>query len=93
MRTLSNSSEYRKSNTRIKTPDKQKISIHRGVCTQSPVFCIIMEFCPYGPLQNILKEEQVMLPSRLVSWSKQIALGMQYLHSHKIIHRDLKSPK
>ncbi|XP_036326801.1 mitogen-activated protein kinase kinase kinase 13-like isoform X1 [Rhagoletis pomonella] len=72
--------------------DHQNIIKFKGVCTQSPVYCIIMEFCPYGPLQNILKEEKVMLPSRLVSWSKQIALGMQYLHSHKIIHRDLKSP-
>uniref|UniRef100_A0A1I8QEA1 Mitogen-activated protein kinase kinase kinase n=1 Tax=Stomoxys calcitrans TaxID=35570 RepID=A0A1I8QEA1_STOCA len=72
--------------------DHENIIKFKGVCTQSPVYCIIMEFCPYGPLQNILKEEEVMLPSRLVSWSKQIALGMQYLHSHKIIHRDLKSP-
>lgn len=66
---------------------------YRGVCTQSPVFCIIMEFCPYGPLTNILKDEKVVQPIRIVSWAKQIALGMQYLHSHKIIHRDLKSPK
>ncbi|XP_037938702.1 mitogen-activated protein kinase kinase kinase 13 isoform X2 [Teleopsis dalmanni] len=72
--------------------DHVNIIKFKGVCTQSPVFCIIMEFCPYGPLQNILKENEVMLPSRLVSWSKQIANGMQYLHSHKIIHRDLKSP-
>uniref|UniRef100_W8AXP7 Mitogen-activated protein kinase kinase kinase n=1 Tax=Ceratitis capitata TaxID=7213 RepID=W8AXP7_CERCA len=75
--------------------DHQNIIKFKGVCTQPPVFCIIMEFCPYGPLQNILKEQRnkkVMMPSRLVSWSRQIAHGMQYLHSHKIIHRDLKSP-
>jgi mitogen-activated protein kinase kinase kinase 13 len=52
-----------------------------------------MEYCPYGPLYNLLKEGEKIPPARLINWSKQIADGMQYLHSHKIIHRDLKSPK
>lgn len=52
-----------------------------------------MEFCPYGPLNQILTEgSKVITTNRVVSWSKQIAVGMQYLHMHKIIHRDLKSP-
>lgn len=66
---------------------------YRGVCTQAPCYCIVMEFCPYGPLYNLLKDGEEIPPSRLVSWAKQIAAGMQYLHSNKIIHRDLKSPK
>lgn len=66
----------------------------KGVCTQAPCYCIIMEFCPYGPLYDLLKnQKKAVTPSRVIAWSKQIASGMQYLHSHKIIHRDLKSPK
>lgn len=65
----------------------------KGVCTQSPCYCVVMEFCPYGPLYDLLKNQQKMVtPARVVTWAKQIASGMQYLHAHKIIHRDLKSP-
>jgi serine/threonine protein kinase len=53
-----------------------------------------MEFCPHGPLFNFLREgPDKVPPMRLVDWTKQIASGMKYLHDHKIIHRDLKSPK
>ncbi|RWS31667.1 mitogen-activated protein kinase kinase kinase 13-B-like protein [Leptotrombidium deliense] len=65
----------------------------KGVCTQPPCFCIVMEYCPYGQLYDILKSGQQKIgPNVVVEWSKQIASGMNYLHSHKIIHRDLKSP-
>jgi len=64
----------------------------RGVCTQAPVYCIVMEYCPYGPLFNLLREGKEIPPKKLVDWTKQIATGMNYLHQHKIIHRDLKSP-
>ncbi|XP_029173027.1 mitogen-activated protein kinase kinase kinase 12 isoform X2 [Nylanderia fulva] len=64
----------------------------KGVCTKPPSYCIIMEFCPFGPLYDFLRTGEPVPPVRLVSWSKEIAAGMAYLHAHKIIHRDLKSP-
>merc|ERR1719219_1803563 len=64
----------------------------KGVCIQSPVFCIVMEYCPFGTLFNLLRDGKEVHPKKLVEWTKQIATGMNYLHQHKIIHRDLKSP-
>ncbi|XP_050073566.1 mitogen-activated protein kinase kinase kinase 12 isoform X1 [Anopheles maculipalpis] len=73
--------------------DHENIVKFKGVCTQAPAFCIIMEYCPHGSLHKKLKDSGgIISPQQLVSWSQQIALGMQYLHTHKIIHRDLKSP-
>jgi len=67
--------------------------IDRGVCTQAPCYCIVMEYCPNGQLYDVLHNNRVLSPAMLVSWAQQIAAGMSYVHSHKIIHRDLKSPK
>ena len=52
-----------------------------------------MEYCPYGTLFNLLRDGKEVHPKKLVEWTKQIATGMNYLHQHKIIHRDLKSHK
>ncbi|XP_019467211.1 mitogen-activated protein kinase kinase kinase 12-like [Meleagris gallopavo] len=67
-------------------------SDHGGVCTQAPCYCIIMEFCAQGQLYEVLRAGRKVTPSLLVDWSMGIAGGMNYLHLHKIIHRDLKSP-
>lgn len=64
----------------------------KGVCIQPPCYCIVMEYCPYGQLYDLLKNGRQIAPNTAIEWSKQIASGMMYLHSHKIIHRDLKSP-
>ncbi|XP_043939853.1 mitogen-activated protein kinase kinase kinase 12 [Protopterus annectens] len=64
----------------------------KGVCTQAPCYCIIMEFCAQGQLYEVLRAGRKVTPSLLVEWSMGIAGGMNYLHLHKIIHRDLKSP-
>uniref|UniRef100_UPI00358F959C mitogen-activated protein kinase kinase kinase 13-like isoform X1 n=1 Tax=Myxine glutinosa TaxID=7769 RepID=UPI00358F959C len=64
----------------------------RGVCTQAPCYCIIMEYCAQGQLFEVLRVGRPITPRLLVEWTTGIASGMHYLHLHKIIHRDLKSP-
>ncbi|KAH9406222.1 Dedicator of cytokinesis protein 2, partial [Tyrophagus putrescentiae] len=60
--------------------------------TSPSCYCIVMELCPYGQLYELLKSGRQIPPGLIVEWARQIASGMHYLHHHRIIHRDLKSP-
>jgi hypothetical protein len=47
----------------------------RGVCTQSPCYCIVMEFCPFGPLFNLLREGKDPWVSVTAAWVKVNAIS------------------
>ena len=38
------------------------------------------------------KHRVELTPEQALSWSFQIASGMEHLHQHNVIHHDLKSP-
>lgn len=64
----------------------------RGICTKDIYPCIIMEYCEKGGLFDVIRKTQITKEG-FCRWSKEIADGMNYLHSLKILHRDLKTPK
>ena len=89
-----------------KTPDrKNEINILKKLNHQNLVkyissyedeegIYIIMEFCIYGDLYSLLhmvKKKKVYVNEDII-WdiSYQCLLGLEYLHSQQIIHRDIK---
>ncbi|GLI61954.1 hypothetical protein VaNZ11_004517 [Volvox africanus] len=71
-----------------------------AMCEEPP--CIVMQYYPYGSLFDLLSRAQKGSPkaAKELTWSKRldmlrdVASGMQYLHSRKppVIHGDLRSP-
>lgn len=65
-----------------------------GVCLVKDI-CLVMEYAKGGALSKLLHERKLSLSVDIIlDWSKQIAVGMEYLHHEAkppLIHRDLKS--
>lgn len=53
---------------------------------------ILLEYVPGGSLYSILHKFGPLSQKVIKTYSYQIIKGLQYLHSHQVIHRDLKSP-
>jgi len=82
---------------------EHEIAIHRrlnhpnivafmGVLGESPARGLVMELLLDGDLSNILMPHQDPIPLMLqFSIARDIARGLNYLHSMEILHRDLKT--
>eukprot|EP00043_Microstomoeca_roanoka_P016057 m.161736 g.161736 ORF g.161736 m.161736 type:complete len:939 (+) comp16381_c0_seq2:1676-4492(+) len=67
-----------------------------GICTKEQPFLMIMELMPNGDLKTLLRESRpkASRPApfsmrRLVSMGADVAEGMTYLQSIRVVHRDL----
>lgn len=56
---------------------------------------IVTQFCEAGDLAKIIKntkrQNQVFSEDQILGWFVQIAMAVEYIHSEKILHRDLKT--
>eukprot|EP00401_Gymnodinium_catenatum_P004559 CAMPEP_0117524412 /NCGR_PEP_ID=MMETSP0784-20121206/35232_1 /TAXON_ID=39447 /ORGANISM="" /LENGTH=563 /DNA_ID=CAMNT_0005320559 /DNA_START=112 /DNA_END=1803 /DNA_ORIENTATION=+ len=56
---------------------------------------IVMEYCDGGDLRKLIKDKADSgehLPAEMVmTWFAQIASALRYIHSEKVLHRDLKT--
>ena len=55
--------------------------------------CIAMEYCDGGDLAAQIKaaRRNMFSESKILHWFVQIALGVHYMHTNNVLHRDLKT--
>ncbi|XP_002970062.2 serine/threonine-protein kinase HT1 [Selaginella moellendorffii] len=64
-----------------------------AACKKPPVYCVVTEYLAGGSLRGFLhKNEPSSLPLKVtLGMAMDIARGMEYIHSQRVIHGDLKS--
>lgn len=63
-----------------------------GMCIYDNEYAMVTEFLSGGSLFDYLhKKRQKLSEELLVSFCKDVSLGMAYLHEKNVLHCDLKS--
>jgi serine/threonine protein kinase len=94
MRRVSNGIEvdsYRREVEILISADHPSIVTFLGATSCDP-YCMILEWMPGGSLSDELYRDNRLNATQLTKVAFDVARGMRFLHSRRIIHRDLKSP-
>jgi len=62
-----------------------------GVCTERGHYSVVMDYMPRGSLDKVLYSDLPLSWTERANIALDIGRGVSFLHSHHIIHRDLKS--
>ena len=74
---------------RLRSP---RVAQFYGVVTTDSTFLgLVMEYCPGGSLRDALNTDDEITSDRRRIWVSDVALGMSYLYSQGVEHRDLKA--
>ncbi len=83
---------WREVQTMSRLPPHPNVLRLLGACPTPPTLALITEYCAKGSLYNLLHSPTVSLTwLDVVHIALGAARGMQHLHKHGVIHRDLKS--
>ena len=63
----------------------------KGICMESPNYCVLMEYLPKGDLYSLLQSKNSLTWPQRYRLAMDIAIGLHHLHEARILHRDLKS--
>ena len=70
------------------------LDIIRSLCPGSvryaTSFCVFTEWMAGGSVSNLLEKYGSFSESAILRYTKQVLLGLSYLHDNMILHRDLK---
>ena len=78
----------------LKKVDHPHIIKYFNSLSENSILYILMDFASGGDLQSLISSQkskhQYISENQVWAWTYELCLAINYLHSHKIMHRDIK---